>query len=77
VCRGDHAHVDGALLGRAHAGDLAGLQDAEERDLRRGRQLSDLVEEDAAAVRVLEDAALRAVRAGEGAALVPEERALY
>src|SRR5690606_14608997 len=52
------------------------LQDAEQLHLQRQRQLADLVEEERAAVRLLEQARLVARRVGERAAPVPEELAL-
>jgi len=49
------------------------LQDAQELDLEVYRQLADLVEEEGAARRLLEEAAPVRVGVGEGALLVPEE----
>ena len=60
VGRGDDAHVDLDGLGRADAPDLALLQHAQELHLHLGADLADLVEEQRAAVRLLEEAALRA-----------------
>ena len=61
---------------RADAADDAVLQDAEELDLHRRRRLADLVEEDRAAVGLVEQPALLADGAGERAALVAEELGL-
>jgi hypothetical protein len=52
------------------------LEDAQQLRLDRERRLADLVEEDGAAARVLEEAAAIAFGAGERAADVPEELAL-
>src|SRR5207245_10030083 len=63
-------------LERCRASDslvLTLLEHAEELGLGRGRQLPDLVQEQRAAGRDLEPAALQSIRAREGAALVPEE----
>jgi hypothetical protein len=73
VGRGDHPHVhpDGAV--RADRANLAILQHPQQLHLQRRAHLPDLVEEDGAAVRQLKHARTRADRAGEGAALVPED----
>src|SRR5262249_25799864 len=72
VGRGDHAHVDGLVAVGADTLDLTAFENPEELGLELGRQLADLVEEDGAAGRRLEDALARAARAGERAALVAE-----
>src|SRR5690606_20226882 len=74
--RGDDAHVDGDLFVAADAHDLLRLEDAEQRRLRAWRQLADLVEEQRAAVCLLEDALRLSIGAGERALLVTEEHAL-
>ena len=56
--------------------DLALLQDAQQLGLQRRRQLADLVEEQRAAVGLLERPTLPLGGAGERAALVAEELAL-
>ena len=56
VGRGDDAHVDRAARVLADAADLALLQHAQQLDLHRRRHLADLVEEQRAAVRRLEQA---------------------
>ena len=58
VGRGDHVDVDAARLERADALDLAELEHAQQLRLHRQRQLADLVEEQRAAVGVLEQARL-------------------
>ncbi len=73
---GDEAHVDGAGRGGADAADGARLDGAEQLGLERERHLADLVEEERAAVGLLEDAAPVGDGAAEGAAHVPEELAL-
>jgi hypothetical protein len=62
IGRGDEAHVHRAGLAAADAHDLALLHDAQERDLRLGRDLADLVQEHGAAVGRLEEAGLRLAR---------------
>ena len=54
----------------------AGLQHAQQLDLQLQRHLGDLVEEQRAAVRALEEALVLAVGAGEAALLVAEQLAL-
>ena len=73
---GDDAHVD---LDRVHAAEpheLALLHHAQQLGLGLGRDVADLVEEDAALVGEIAEALLRIDRAGEGALHVPEERGL-
>jgi hypothetical protein len=55
---GEDAHVDRNRVARAEADDLSLLQDAEQLDLERSRQVADLVEEEGAAVGRLEPADL-------------------
>ncbi len=76
VRRGDDAHVgpDGARA--AQPLELLILEHPQELRLRRGRHVADLVEEERAAVRLLEAPDARAVGAREGAALVTEELGL-
>ena len=76
VRRRDHAdvHLDRRRL--AHPADLALLQRAQELRLEAGRGLADLVDEEGAAVRLLEHAAPGPDRAGEGAPRVAEELGL-
>ena len=74
--RGDHAHVDPAVLVFAHPAHGAGLQHAQQLGLQLQGQLADLVEEDGAAVGLEEGAVAIADRAGEGAAHVAEQLAL-
>ena len=70
------AHVDLDRLVAADALERALLQDAQELDLRRRRDLADLVEEERAAVGLLEAPGAPPIGAGEGALLVAEELAL-
>src|SRR5690606_27158759 len=72
----DDADVDGEGALRAEPAHLAALEDAEQLGLEVLRQLAELVEEDGAAVGLLEDAGAAGDGAGEGAALVPEQLAL-
>ncbi len=64
------------VVERADAADLALLEHAQEPELHRRRHLADLVEEDRAAVRLLEEALALAGGAGEGAARVAEQLGL-
>ena len=76
VGRGDDAHVD---LDRDAAADrrvLALLEHAQQLRLRLHRHVADLVEEERAAVGLLEPAGAAGHRAGEGALLVAEELGL-
>ena len=72
----DHAHVDLHDPIAADGPHLAILQHAQELHLERRAHLGDLVEEDGAAVRELEQAGARPGGAGEGAALVAEHLGL-
>ena len=76
VGRGDDAHVDAHGLAAADPLELALLQHAQELDLRLGRQLADLVEEQRPAVRQLEPPLAPLHGAGEGPLLVTEQLAL-
>ena len=71
-----HAHVDGDRPLAADPLQPPLLEHAQELDLQVQRHLADLVEEDGPFVSQLEVALARRHRAGEGAALVPEELAL-
>src|SRR5687767_10511268 len=66
-----HVHLPRALI--ADAPDLALLQHAQELRLETDRQLADLVEQERAAARLLEEPRLVGARAGERAAHVPEQ----
>ena len=70
------AHVGAQRLVAADAPELARLEHAQQLRLHVEGQLADLVEEQRAAVGVLERALARRDGAGERAALVPEELAL-
>ncbi len=76
IGRGDHAHVDLARTRVADGHDLALLQHAQQLRLHAQRHLADLVEEDRAAARRLEEAAVILGRAGERAAAMAEQLAL-
>ena len=73
VRRGDHAHVALHRIVAADAIELPVGQDAQQPRLQVERHVADLVEEERAAVGLLEAPAPRRLRAGEGAALVAEE----
>ena len=62
VRRGEDAHVDVDHVLAADARDLAGLQRAQHLGLRDEIHVADLVEEERAAVRLLEEAALAPAR---------------
>jgi hypothetical protein len=76
VRRRDHPHVAAQRVVPAHAIELAVAQHAQQARLQVERHVADLVEEQRAAIGLLEAAAPRRLRAGEGAALVAEELAL-
>ena len=75
VGRGDHAHVDADQLAAADAEELALGQHAQQPRLQRQRHVADLVEEQGAAVGLLEAAEVAPLRAGERAGLVAEQLA--
>src|SRR2546428_2038061 len=72
----DDAHVDVARGLRADRTDLAVLEHAQELALHGHAHVPDLVEEERAAVRQLEETLARRVRPGEGTLRVAEELAL-
>ena len=76
VGRRDHADVDLDRPRRAEALDLAFLQHAQHLGLRLGAHVADFVEEDRAAVGLLELADLLLGRARERSLLVPEQLGL-
>ena len=76
VRRADQAQVDVDLGLTAQAPDAAVLQHPQQLDLQRRRQLGHLVQEQRAAVGLLEVTAPSAVGTGVGAALVAEELGL-
>ena len=69
----DDAHVDGDRAIAADPLDLALLEHAQQLGLHGGRHVADLVEEERAALGLLELAEVPGARAGEGALLVPEQ----
>ena len=71
-----HAHIDRLGARRADRAHRAVLQHAQQLDLQRQRHVADLVEEQRAAVGRLEQADVRAGRAGEGALDVAEQLGL-
>ena len=70
---GEDAHVERQRVGAADAFDFLLLQHAQQLRLQRQRHLGDFVEQQRAALRLLELAGMRGVRAGEGAPLVAEQ----
>src|SRR5207247_1556042 len=68
--RRDDPHVDALPVVRPDALHLAALDGAEQLGLEHGVELADFVDEERAAVRLLEDAAALRERAGERALLV-------
>jgi hypothetical protein len=72
----DDARVDRDRLAPADALDHPLLQEAQQLDLQRQRDVADLVEEQGAALRQLDLAGRGLDRAGEGAALVAEQLGL-
>src|SRR6185436_15440067 len=73
---GQEPDVDRARPKRPDPQDRALLENAQQLDLDRRRQLTDLVEKHGAALGALEQADLRGGRAGERALLVAEQLAL-
>ena len=73
---GDHPHVDLHLLVAADAIEAAVRQHAQQPRLQLRRHVADLVEEQRAALGLLEAAAALLLRAGERAALVAEQLGL-
>ena len=71
--RGDHLDVDATLRGRTDPSDGLLLDHLQELRLERGGDVPDLVEQDGAAVRRLEQARPRRLGVGERALLVAEE----
>ena len=76
VGRRDETDIDGSRLGFAEADHLALLNDAQELDLHRRRDLPDLIQKERATRGRFEDAETVLHRAREGATRVPEELAL-
>ena len=74
VGRREHPHRGGRVAGAADRPDALLVDRAQQRRLHRRRQLADLVEEQRAAVRLLEGAAPIGHGAGERAADVAEQR---
>src|SRR5437764_1650050 len=72
----DEADVHLGVLGRADGADAAILDGAQELYLQRQTELADLVQEEGPAVRRLEEAFFRPLRAGECPLYVPEQLAL-
>ena len=73
VRRGQHAHIHRNRLAAADAFKFPLLQHAQERDLRLGREVADLVQEDRAAMGRFKTPQPPLQRPGEGAFLVPEQ----
>ena len=76
VGRGDDAHVQLYLAASAEALHALFLQHAQQLGLQSQRQFADLVEQQGAAIGLLELAGLGAHRTGEGALFVAEENGL-
>ncbi len=74
---GDDAHVDPYRRMPTHPIELTIGQYAQQTCLGIGRHVADLVEEQGAAVGLLETAAAQVGRAGEGAFLVAEQLRLH
>src|SRR4029077_15789161 len=76
VARRDDAHVDVDRRLAADAVELALREHAQEPRLQRQRHVADLIEEERAAIRLLEASAPLRIRSREGAALVSEKLGL-
>lgn len=74
---GDEAEISGARAGVADGGVFLAFNDAEEFHLDRGGDVADFVEEDGAALGMLEEAGAVGVGTGEGTADVAEEFAFH
>jgi hypothetical protein len=72
----DHPDIHGLAAGAAQAAHLLFLDDLQELRLQRPGQEPDLVQEDRAAMRGLEEPGLRLTRVGEGPALPAEQLGL-
>ena len=70
---GDHAHVGFHRLMSADAVEMPVRQDAQQPGLQIERHVADFIEEQRAALGLLETAAAHGLRAGEGAALMAEQ----
>src|SRR5208282_287620 len=70
---GNQANIEGCGMDAAEGAQLALLDDAQELDLSRGREIADLIEEESATLGGLEVAGLRAIGAGKSASMVAEE----
>jgi hypothetical protein len=70
---GDDPHIGLERLVAAHAVELAVRQHAQQARLQVERHVADFVQEQRAAIGLLEAAAAHGLRAGEGAALVAEQ----
>ncbi len=75
VCRGDHAHVNLHRLIASHSLERAVLQQSQHLRLCRRCHVADLVQEDRAAINLLEFPDAAFVGPGEGAAFVAEQLA--
>ena len=71
----DHAHIEAIGVRAAQALDLALLQNPQQLGLQRQRNLGDLIEQQGAALRLLELAGVRGVRAGEAPRSQPNSMA--
>src|SRR4029078_9773888 len=76
VSRAHDPDIDRDLLGATDPREPVLLEDAQELGLHREGHLADLVEEQGAHVRRFEEALVPAIRAGECALLVAEQRGL-
>src|SRR5689334_9611436 len=76
MCRGDDAHARPLRRMAADPVVLAVRQYAQQSNLKIGRHVADLVQEQRSTFRLLEAAAAQALRAGERAAFVAEELGL-
>src|SRR5215467_2847089 len=76
VGRSDQPHVDPQRSGAAEALELVLLQDAQDLGLRTGAHVADFVQEERAAVRLLEAPDALLVGAGERSLLVSEQLGL-
>ena len=73
IRRRDHMHVDGPFVRRAHGANAPILDGVQQLDLHLRIEMTDLVQKQRAALRHLEQSALRLRRIRESAAQVTEE----
>jgi hypothetical protein len=77
ICGAYKANINSSVARGSDPAELTILKQLEKLGLEGGVQITDFVQEECAAVRMLHATLLRAIRTGESASFVPEEFALY